>query len=133
MEIEQIINEMQWVMADEGTAVSRADVLIAAGNVANDALEYFRLDEQVGRVALVTICPETGNDPTLPIVVGASGALLSASRGLYAVMSKPYAEIRAAGARYVQAAAMVLNNEELAFLEKQVQLCAVDPVRRFKL
>lgn len=132
MDIETIINQ-QWVVVDEETAVSPADVLIAAGRVADDALEYFRIDAQMGRVALVTICPETGNDPTLPIVVGASGALLAASRGLYAVMSKPYAEIRAAGARYIEAAAPFLNGDELAFLRQQVALCAVDPVRRFKV
>ena len=127
METETIINQ-QWV---ETPTIENVEELamIEAGRICHDSLQGFKLIKQVGRVVLVSFCPENDADPIMPVVLGASLPLLTAAIGLYAVMNRAYAEIRAAGELYVQAAQNELDGQELAFLRHQVQLCAVDPLR----
>lgn len=103
--------------------------MIEAGRICQDSLQGFNLIKRVGRVVLVSFCPENDADPIMPVVLGASLPLLTAAIGLYAVMNRAYAEISAAGEIYMQAAQNELDGQELAFLRHQVQLCAVDPLR----
>ena len=122
-----IINQT-WV---ETPAIENVEELamIEAGRICQDSLQGFNLIKQVGRVVLVSFCPENDADPIMPVVLGASLPLLTAAIGLYTVMNRAYAEISAAGELYVQAAQNELDGQELAFLRHQVQLCAVDPLR----
>ena len=127
METETIINQT-WV---ETPTIENVEELamIEAGRICQDSLQGFNLIKQVGRVVLVSFCPENDADPIMPVVLGASLPLLTAAIGLYAVMNRAYAEISAAGEIYMQAAQNELDGQELAFLRHQVQLCAVDPLR----
>ena len=127
METKTIINQT-WV---ETPAIENVEELamIEAGRICQDSLQGFNLIKQVGRVVLVSFCPENDADPIMPVVLGASLPLLTAAIGLYTVMNRAYAEISAAGELYVQAAQNELDGQELAFLRHQVQLCAVDPLR----
>ena len=127
METETIINQT-WVETPTIESVEEL-AMIEAGRICQDSLQGFNLIKQVGRVVLVSFCPENDADPIMPVVLGASLPLLTAAIGLYAVMNRAYAEIRAAGELYVQAAQNELDGQELAFLRHQVQLCAVDPLR----
>ena len=131
MGIELLIDELEFETVEEMQTVKevRELAMIEAGRICQDSLQGFNLIKQVGRVVLVSFCPENDADPIMPVVLGASLPLLTAAIGLYTVMNRAYAEISAAGELYVQAAQNELDGQELAFLRHQVQLCAVDPLR----
>lgn len=131
--IEQLVDEMD-LEAETAVIDVYHDALIETGRIANDSLQEFKVIESVGRVVLVQFTPYHDNDPIMPICLGSCPSTRKAAREFLAVMYKWRDQLfhqnaTSAAARYLSACQW-LNGIELAYLEKQLQLCAVDPQRR---
>lgn len=138
MEIETIINEMQWVEATAKPMPNSIidiehEALVETGRIAADTLESFEVLESVGRVVLVKFEPTWKMDPIAPIVLQSTNAARHAARAFISLLYGHrkysfYFTARKAAARYLSSCQW-LNADELAYLEKQLQLCCVDPTR----
>ncbi|MCA9366891.1 hypothetical protein KC887_01335 [Candidatus Kaiserbacteria bacterium] len=134
MQTKTIVNYMQWVEAPPQVVGDVTELaMIEAGRVLRSSLAHFELLDQVGRVVLVSICPEsdTTADPIVPLVLKKSVALREVARDLIAAMVNSYHARVMASAAYVAAAKNHLDGNELAYLERQLELCTVDPMRRW--
>lgn len=147
--IEQIINNMQWLEAPVVEAIPLIvpiapaepepidvfhEALVETGRIASDTLKEFAVLENVGRVVLVKFEPAFKMDPIAPIVLNSTNAARRAAKAFIALLYEHhrymfYRNATDAAARYVSACQW-LEPYELVYLEKQLQLCVVDPLRK---
>lgn len=140
-EIEKIINDMQWIEAPIKEQTSPPidvfhEALVETGRIAADTLKEFEVLGNVGRVVLVKFEPSSKVDPIVPIVLNYTEEARSAVRAFIALLYEShrysfYQKATEAAARYLSACRR-LNEDEQAYLEKQLQLCVVDPMRKIE-